>query len=291
ARQPRAARAPATIPATAGGMADTDVRRVPRPAPAAAAAAQSAHPGRQPSPVLALAGKEVRNIARDMREWSQALYLVVVMGVGFVVPFLKGGSTRFIAGAGGLYAGLGFTYVILGGLAGYLGVGAVGREGRSWPLLRSTPVTGEEVLWGKVLGVTPLVMVPGLVLTLLLGLVLGSGIRAALLSAAFVLTVAPGLTSLNVAAGALNPNFTARDPRQRTSGWGFLLSLLLEVGYAAVLAAGVWMMAAGSWAGAGAWLRAAGLVIVLGSSACAAAVPVALAGRHLDTREPISLHQ
>ncbi|MEW6397538.1 MAG: hypothetical protein AB1503_00005, partial [Bacillota bacterium] len=70
----------------------------------------------------------------------------------------------------------------------------------------------------------------------------------------------------------------------------FLLSLLLEAGYAAVLAVGVWMMGAGSWAGVRAWLRAVGLVIVLGSSTCAATVPVALAGRHLDTREPTSSH-
>lgn len=292
ARQRRTACAPAAAPETAGGMADTGVRRAPGPAPAAAATrAQLAHPARPPSPVLALAGKEVRSIARDMREWSQALYLVVVMGVGLVVPFVKGGSTRFLAGTGGLYAGLGVAYLMLGGLAGYLGVGAVGREGGSWPLLRSTPVTGEEILWGKALGVMPLVMAPGLALTPLLGLALGGGIRAVALMAVFVLVVAPGLASLNVAAGALHPNFTARDPRQRTSGWGFLLSLLLEAGYAAALAAGVWMMAAGSWTGVRAWLRAVGLVIVLGSSACAATVPVVLAGRHLDTREPVSSHQ
>jgi len=56
------------------------------------------------SPVLALAAKEVRSIARDLREWAQALYLVVVTGVAVVVPLMKGGTTGFPGGAGGLYA-------------------------------------------------------------------------------------------------------------------------------------------------------------------------------------------
>lgn len=291
-RQRRVAPAPVAVPEAADGAAGTGAARAVGHAPAAGVApTRAARPAAGlPSPVLALAAKEVRSIARDMREWAQALYLVVVMGVAVVVPVMKGGSPGFLAGTGGLYAGLGAAFLLLAGLAGYLGVGAVGREGRGWPLLRSTPVAGEEILWGKVLGVMPLVVVPGLVLAPVLGLVLGGGIRAVLLMAVFVLVVAPGLASLNVAAGALYPNFTARDPRQRTSGWAFLLSLLLEAGYAAVLAAGVWMMGAGSWAGVRAWLRAVGLVIVLGSSTCAATVPVALAGRHLDTREPTSSH-
>ncbi|MEW6547404.1 MAG: hypothetical protein AB1446_10920 [Bacillota bacterium] len=285
ARQPRTARAPAAVPEAAGRAVGTCVRRAVGPVPAAGAARA---PGGLPLPVLALAAKEVRSIARDMREWAQALYLVVVMGVAVVVPVIKGGSTSFLAGSGGRYAGLGAAYLMLAGLAGYLGVGAVGREGKSWPLLRSTPVAGEEILWGKVLGVTPLVIAPGLVLAPLLALVLGGGTLAVLLIAAFVLIVAPGLVSLNVAAGALYPNFTARDPRQRTSGWAFLLSLLLEAGYAGVLAAGVWMMGVGSWTGVRAWLRAVGLVIVLVGSACATAVPPALAGRLLDVREAIA---
>jgi len=240
------------------------------------------------SPVLALAAKEVRSIARDMREWAQALYMVVVMGVAVVVPIMKGGTTGFLGGAGGLYAALGAAYLLLAGLAGYMGLGAVGREGRTWPLLRSTPASGEEIVWGKVLGVALLVTVPGLVLAPVLGLVLGGGTRAVLLIAAFVLLAGPGLASLNVAAGALYPNFAARDSRQRTSGWGFLLSLLLEAGYAVILAAGVWMVGAGSWAGAHAWLRVAGLVVLLVGSACAAAVPPVLVGRFLNAREAVT---
>ena len=239
------------------------------------------------SPVLALAAKEVRSIARDMREWAQALYKVVVMGVAVVVPMMKSGTTGFLGGAGGLYAALGAAYLLLAGL-GYLGLGAVGREGRTWPLLRSTPASGEEIVWGKVLGVAPLVTVPGLVLAPVLGLVLGGGPRAVLLIAVFVLLVGPGLASLNVAAGALYPNFAARNARQRTSGWGSLLSLLLEAGYAVMLAVGVWMVRAGSWAGAHAWLRVAGLAVLLVGSAGAVAVPPLLVGRFLNAREAIA---
>jgi len=206
-----------------------------------------------------------------------------------VIPTMKDGSTGFLGGAGGLYAALGTAYLLLAGLAACLGLGAVGREGRTWPLLRSTPASGEEIVWGKVLGVAPLVTVPGLVLAPVLGLVLGGSTRAVLLIAAFALLVGPGLASLNVAAGALYPNFAARDPRQRTGGWGFLLSLLLEAGYAAVLAAGVWMVAAGSWAGGRAVLPTAGLALLLVGSASAAAVPPALAGRFLNAREAIDV--
>jgi len=270
-----------------GGWAGSgEVRRRERRRKAAARASRVPRSAaRRGSPVLTLAAKEVRSIARDMREWAQALYLLVVMGMAWIVPAIRNGEIRFPAGGAGSYASLAAIYMMLAGLATYLALGAVGREGESWLLLRATPVSGQEILLGKVLGVTALLVIPGLVLALGLGLALGGGSRAALLAGAFALVVAPGITSLNVGAGALRPVFSARDPRKRISSGALLLSLALEAGYAAVLAAGVWMMAAGS--AMGIWIRIVGLVTVLGSSACAAAAPVVLVGRYLDARESV----
>lgn len=87
--------------------------------------------------------------------------MMVVWGVATVIPVMKGKNTSILASTGGLYVGLATAYLMVAGLAGYLGMEAVGREGRTWSLLRSTPVTGEEILWGKVLGIAPLVIAPG----------------------------------------------------------------------------------------------------------------------------------
>ena len=40
-------------------------------------------------------------------------------------------------------------------------------------MLRSTPLNGEQILWGKILGTLPLVTIPPLVLVLLLALLFG----------------------------------------------------------------------------------------------------------------------
>lgn len=236
-------------------------------------------------PIGTLAGKETRTVLRDMREWSQALYMLVVMVVMGLVPLLGRRPSPVVTGSFSLYLSLAVAFGTVWALTSVLGLGAVGREGRSWPLLRSTPLKGEQILWGKILGTLPLVTIPPLVLAPLLALLFGVrgwGLGAV---AAMVLLAAAGQTAVQVVSGALYANFSASDPRKRTRGMAFLLATALTILHALVLGGSVLLMAVGAWAGPGTALRALGLALLLAGGLTFTALPVVLAGRLLDNRE------
>ncbi len=250
------------------------------------------------SPVLALALKELRHVSRDLREISNGVYMLVMMIVALVGSARGGGQwLKGLGQAVPLYGSLAATFLMSWGLSSSLGLGAVAREGKNWPLLRSTPVTGREIVRGKTLGIVPLVLpvalIAGIAFTLLAG-----GTRWQLIATlCFVVLVVPGMVSIEVSAGGIAPNFEAEDPRQRASGWAFLLGVLLELLYAGLLAFGVFLAVSN-------WLRyydqplaesrvvstalgALGLVIVAGASMALFTIMPDVAGRSLDEMEAV----
>ena len=125
-------------------------------------------------PLWALAAKEMLVVRRDLRKWMEALYMLVVMVVVTVGPALdKNGPASLPGETLAVYFGLGAAYMVSFSLAGTVALGCLGREGRNWPLLRSLPVTGEQILGGKALGVAVLVIIPVLAITLAVNLFLG----------------------------------------------------------------------------------------------------------------------
>lgn len=252
----------------------------------------------QGSPVLALALKELRHVSRDLREISNGVYMLVVMIIALVGSARGGGQwLKELGQAVPLYGSLAATLLMSWGLSSSLGLGAVAREGKNWPLLRSTPVTGREIVRGKTLGILPLVLpvalIAGIAFTLLAG-----GTRWQLVATlCFVFLVVPGMVSIEVSAGGIAPNFEAEDPRQRASGWAFLLGVLLELLYAGLVALGVFLSVSN-------WLRyrnqplgesrvvsmvlgALGLVIVVAASIAAFTILPDMAGRSLDEMEAV----
>ncbi|HHY34792.1 MAG TPA: hypothetical protein GX510_04045 [Firmicutes bacterium] len=252
----------------------------------------------QRSPVLALARKELRHVSRDLREISNGVYMLVMMIVALMGSARGGG--QWLKGLGQnapLYGSLAATFLMSWGLSSSLGLGAVAREGKNWPLLRSTPVTGREIVRGKTLGVLPLVLPVALIAGISFTLLAGGTPWQLVATLCFVVLVVPGMVSIEVSAGAVAPNFEAEDPRQRASGWAFLLGVLLELLYAGLIALGVFLSVS-NWLGywnqtlegsrvASMVLGALGLAIVAGASAGAFTIMPDMAGRSLDEMEAV----
>lgn len=229
------------------------------------------------SPVVAVAVKEVHTITRDMREWAQAIYMIVVVGAAFVIPNVGSGQSPLSESAS-LYLALGCSFFLSFMLASSLALGAVAREGKSWSLLRSTPLAVEQILWGKLLGIASLVAGTALALVMLYMLFFGQ-VRYLFHQIMLLCLIVPALVAVNIAAGTIEPNFNASDQRKRVSGWATVTSLLLGAVYAIIVAAGIAMMVSGAWSGRRAILRLLGLLLLLGSSIGAVVIPISFASR------------
>ncbi|MBE3519638.1 MAG: hypothetical protein IMW97_04970 [Firmicutes bacterium] len=256
-----------------------------------------AFPYRSPV-VVALARKELRQVCRDLREISNGVYMLVMMVVALVGSARGGGQWLRELGQGvPLYGSLAATFLMSWGLSSSFGVGAVAREGKNWPLLRSTPVTGREIVRGKTLGILLLVLPIAMISGGAFCLFTGGTLWQLIATLCFVVLVVPAMVSIEVSAGAVAPNFEAEDPKQRASGPAFLLGVLLELLYAGLVALGVFLSVS-NWlrywnqplADSGtAWIimGVLGLAIVAGASVAAFWIMPEMVGRSLDEREAV----
>lgn len=233
------------------------------------------------SVVLAVAGKEIKMITRDLREWSQAIYMLVVMGAAIFAPMVGRGSPLSDPDNGVMLPTLFFfTFLFVAFLSSSLALSAVAREGKSWPVLRSSPLTGSQILWGKIVGITPLILAAGLAVVFFLTRFLGRGFLSPM--AVFLLSITPGMVALNIAAGTADPKFDNLDPRKRVSISAFLLSLFLEVVYGAAVALALMLGAFDFLSGApnpSGWL---GFVLLLVTAIGAVPVSIALGRRSIE---------
>jgi hypothetical protein len=237
-------------------------------------------------PFRAVAGKEMRQVWRNPQELILTLQGVLIIAISFIVPVLKGENTGLPAGEPWvLYVSLFISYLVVFFVAAPLAASAVSREGRDWLFLRSTPLTGTQILGGKVLGVTALVTGPCLLLAVGANALLGLRDWRLIFIGLFTLLVTPGFTGLGVLGDALYPGFQKENSGRRRMGWGSLLaSFLAFCVYGALLAPGI-LLAVPNWTGSYVWLRLPGTLWLLVVAAAAIALPVAIGGEALDRRE------
>ncbi|NLJ34090.1 MAG: hypothetical protein GX349_05810 [Firmicutes bacterium] len=232
--------------------------------------------------IMALAGKEIKMISRDLREWSQAIYMLVVLSVGIIVPFMGRANPFSPQDISDLPLGIYFFFIFFTSsmLSSSLALGSLAREGKSWPLLRTSPTTNKEILYGKLVGLTPLIFFFIVILTFILTLLLGD--RRFFLMAGFTLLTSPGLVAINIAAGTISPKFDAPDPRQRVSIPAVHLSMLAEVGYGVVVALTMTMGGANIWMGKVSISGLLGFLLFLGAAITSVLLPIALGAENMD---------
>lgn len=189
-------------------------------------------------PAGALAYKDWRVILRDPTQWSQLLVVVALAGVylmsvqGVPLPYPQ---FREILG----YFQLVFQGFIVAAVAVRLAFPAVSTEGRAYWLLRTGPITAQQIVLSKFLGILPVTLLLSVVLAVASGRIMAVGPAVMLLSVLLALSNALVITALGTGMGAASPRFTADNPAEigvSPAGLAFMgLSLLYAAGSAALL--------------------------------------------------------
>ena len=200
-------------------------------------------------------------IPRDLRNFAQllspliilpAVYLNILSGSGRranpLEPFggLAGALTGGAGGAAGRAPAVGLdgVFVAVGVLTasvlvfGRIATTSVSREGQAWWLLKAAPVTGTELMAGKLLAAA----VPYVLLStaLLAGAAvwLGFGAVGTLYGWLGVELIGVGMLALSVGLGVPWARLDWDDPRRMGSGWGALVTALASFLFA-LLAGGL----------------------------------------------------
>lgn len=186
-----------------------------------------------------LAFKDLRVTLRDPTQWSQLLvvaalagvYLVSVKAVPIPLPQFRG-----ILG----YIQLAFQGFIVSGVATRLAFPAVSTEARAYWLLRTGPISPQQIVVSKFLGVLPVTLILGLVMGTVSAHTMDLGPTLFLLSVLISLSSAFVITALGVGLGAAAPKFTADNPAEigvSAGGLAFMgLSLVYSVACLLLLA-------------------------------------------------------
>jgi ABC-2 type transport system permease protein len=176
--------------------------------------------------------KELRLFFRDTTQWSQLILLAVLVVVYILnirlLPLTGDGVTLFIRNLIP-FLNLALAGFVLASIAARFLFPGVSLEGRTWWLLRATPLAMRDVLWAKFwIGTLPL-------LVLAVGII---GVTNTLLRvepfmfaiSLFSITLMTfALASLAVAFGTLYPRFETENAAQIPTSFGGLLYMMAAV--------------------------------------------------------------
>lgn len=195
---------------------------------------------------LAIALKDWRVIPRDLRNFAQLLSPLIILPAVYINLLAGGGRRSFnpVSEIGRLTAGSidpRGVFVAIGILTattlvcGRIASTSISREGRSWWLLRVAPISGVELLGGKLTAA----VIPFFLLStpLMAGAAwwLGFSPFGALYGWFGIQLIGTGMLALGLAFGVPWARLDWDDPRRMGSGWGALLSVLSSALYSALV--------------------------------------------------------
>ena len=246
---------------------------------AAREAARAGWLGRAPA-ALAIALKDWRTIPRDLRNFAQLLSPLIILPAVYLNLLSSGGRRdadplQRLEGLAGAMAAIDLrgVFVALGVLTttvlvfGRIAATSISREGKAWWLLKAAPLSGTELLGGKLLAAAvPFALLSSL---LMLGaaLWLGFGPLGALYGWLGVELTGVGMLALSVGLGVPWARLDWDDPRRMSSGWGGLVSAGASFLYAllsgALLCLPLLVSAAAPGYAPGAWALGLGGAVAL----------------------------
>ncbi len=195
----------------------------------------------RPLPVNAasLVAKDVRTFFRDTTQWSQLILLVVLVVIYIynikVLPLFSGEDVGFFLTNVISFLNLGLAGFVLAAIAARFVFPAVSLEGRTFWLLRSSPLELRTMLWCKFLvGLAPL-LVLALLLTATTNAILRVGSFMMILSLITITGVTVALAALALGFGALFPRFDTENAAQIPTGFGGFAFMMTAIVYLAVV--------------------------------------------------------
>ncbi|MBA4066621.1 MAG: hypothetical protein C0501_23535 [Isosphaera sp.] len=187
-------------------------------------------------PTRVLVVKDFRTFRRDPTQWAVLLLFGVLMllAAGNLRQYYSAGLAVLDAYAVSLMNLWGTAILLCAGLSRFV-FPLISLEGRKFWILGLTPVSRDQLLWGKFAfaATGSVVVAEGLILVS--DLVLGLPWEGVVLHALVVAVVAVGLSGMNVGLGAYLPTFRETDPSKIVVGFGGTVNMVAGLGYLVVV--------------------------------------------------------
>ena len=176
--------------------------------------------------------KELKVFARDSTQWSQLIMLgvLVVVYVANVryLPLNGSGMTTLLRNVIP-FLNLALAGFVLASIAARFVFPSVSLEGRTWWLLRSSPLSMRDVLWAKYwVGALPLLLL-ALILVGVTNAMLGVLPFVQMVSLSAITALVFPLTALALAYGTFYPQFDTENAAQIPTSFGGLLFMMTGI--------------------------------------------------------------
>ncbi|MDQ2891049.1 MAG: hypothetical protein M3R65_10945 [Gemmatimonadota bacterium] len=184
--------------------------------------------------------KELRIFFRDTSQWSQLVLLVVLVVVYIFnirfLPLRGEGITFFIANVIP-FLNLVLAGFVLASIAARFIFPSVSLEGRTWWLLKASPLAMRDLLWAKFwVGTAPLLLLAlGIVFTTDVLLQVNEFMMAVSVGTITLLTLA--ISGLAIGAGTVFPQFETENAAQIPTSFGGLIFMMTAISLIATVIA------------------------------------------------------
>ena len=181
-------------------------------------------------------------LRRDLRNMSQ-LVTPLILGILYAFMLLRRGGeppagrgeapAEFMAALSGLmvYANVGISLFVSWSLLSRLAGMAFSQEGKSYWLLKASPVSTRRLLSAKFLVAFLPTLVLGWGFLVIISLLQGAGLGQLVFGMAAIFLILGGTTGLNLTFGVIGANFNWEDPRRIRQGSSGCLGTLASFGF------------------------------------------------------------
>lgn len=185
----------------------------------------------------ALIIKDIKIFRRDTAQWPQLLLLISIVVIYLFnvhhmsIQKLPSTSYAFFLRSLIFFLNIGFAGFIISAVAARFVFPAVSIEGKSFWIIKSSPISIKKFLWGKFwTSLLPMFFLAEL-LIILSTYFMRIDPFMTYLSIFTVALFSIGLTSLGVGMGAVYPKFDVDNPSEIATSWGGLMYMIWSIAY------------------------------------------------------------
>jgi ABC-2 type transport system permease protein len=180
--------------------------------------------------------KDFRTFRRDPTQWAVlAIFaLLMMLGASNFRQYASAGLAVMDKYAVSLMNLSGTAILLCAGLSRFV-FPLISLEGRKFWILGLTPVSRDQLLWGKFVFAFTGSLLIGETLILLSDVLIGLPPEGIVLHAAVMALVAAGLSGMNVGLGAYLPNFRETDPSKIVVGFGGTVNMVAGLGFLVIV--------------------------------------------------------
>ncbi len=186
-----------------------------------------------PRVMAAIVAKDIKTFVRNPAQWSQVFLVGSIIVIALIsvsslpVDMFRGPWAPFWRNlfAFGAHALVGF---IIAAVAARFQFTAVSTEARAFWIVRTGPITAEQLLWAKVWPTLPPLIIVGQILSIASTMILGARPFLVVVSSLTALGLSLAISGLAVGMGAIYPDFKADNASRVAAGPAGMLFMVLS---------------------------------------------------------------